>query len=234
MQLLKPEIIQGIIKDFTTTKLCTYQIAHKFNLNQRTIKSIITKNMGSSVFDKKEALAYSNLIEEIKLRVAKNLPSNQIACDLGISRSSCFRIVENLVKTQTTVNPSSSDNSLHIIAVENDAEESAAQSQQNTGAVNTKMLSQKSADLNHPSQTGLVQESHLQGTPSTPIPYSHSVTSHHCHYNRSVFHNRGSFPDFNKRQMVCVNLNGFSIRFDSNRPDATAILNRIIKVILEQ
>ena len=242
MTILKPETVQSILKDFTTAKLCTYQIAHKLNINQRTIKSVIIKNMGQAVFDKKESLAYSNLVSEIKTRVEKNIASYQIACDIGISRSSCLRIIEKLPLEDTGDVSSLSVNPL-VIAVENDAEKKPAKA--NTpelpaSPVTSQSTSQNTSTLNNIIQISQVQESHVSASPHSPVPapYSHCNYSRRNHYsshnirpyqNRS---NRGNFPD-SRQHMVSINLNGFLIRFDSNKPGASDILNKIIKAIME-
>lgn len=45
---------QSIIQDFASTKLCSYQIAYKYGLSQKTAESILRKNLTDNFFENKE------------------------------------------------------------------------------------------------------------------------------------------------------------------------------------
>jgi len=228
MPNLPPDTTQSILKDFTNTKLCTYQIAQKYNLNQRTVKSIVVKSVGQSVFDKKEELAFDNLIREIKSRYAVNYSANQIAAELGISRSTCLNLIEKIAPQTPVISSLPTDN-LHIIEIENDLGDEP-------GDPEPKLpLKQDTATEDSIPQSGQEQTSQIKSLPQAPAPYTQGYSSH------GYFNTRRGYPHRNSRdhtdswqQKAHINLNGFSISFDSSRPGAGDILNKIIKIIMEQ
>jgi len=52
MSVFSQELTQSIIKDFTTTKLCTYQIAQKYRLNHLLFVVSFTKKWCYPLFYK--------------------------------------------------------------------------------------------------------------------------------------------------------------------------------------
>lgn len=107
--ILAQDTIRIIINDFTNTNLCSYQIANKNKICQRTVESILKKHLGSPIFEKKEELALNMICTEIQKLQDEGLSKNEIANQLGISRSTCYRIILNLVSSHNEEQSNNSD-----------------------------------------------------------------------------------------------------------------------------
>ena len=223
MSVFSLELTQSIIKDFTTTKLCTYQIAQKYRLNQRSIKSVIIKNIGADVFRIKEHLAYDNLISEIRQRLAANDSAGQIALDLGLSRSTCFAIIKKI--TDASEN-SALDADLQLIPDDNEV------CQKNSDSPQASTEPEKVSPQEQNSSPKIIQIENKDSPRAAPLPapYYHR---NYPYYRRRPYRNFSGDAD-NSRRMISVNINGFFIRFDSSQKGANELLNKIIAVITEQ
>ena len=85
---------QSIIQDVASTKLCTYQIAYKYGLPQKTAESILRKNLTDNFFENKEKLAIKILKDTVQELLSKKYSKQKIAEYLGISKSTCYRLIE--------------------------------------------------------------------------------------------------------------------------------------------
>ena len=85
---------QSIIQDFASTKLSSYQIAFKYGLPQKSTESILRKNLTDNFFENKEKLAIKILKDTVQELLSKKYSKQKIAEYLGISKSTCYRLIE--------------------------------------------------------------------------------------------------------------------------------------------
>ena len=52
-----PQTTKNIIKDITTTQLCSYQLGHKYKLGKITIDRIGREQLGTDIYSRSESLA---------------------------------------------------------------------------------------------------------------------------------------------------------------------------------
>uniref|UniRef100_UPI00402A9E83 hypothetical protein n=1 Tax=Succinivibrio sp. TaxID=2053619 RepID=UPI00402A9E83 len=52
---------EQIVKDITSTTLCSYLIAHKYSLTKMTVDRIARTHLGDEIYQKKELLALEHL-----------------------------------------------------------------------------------------------------------------------------------------------------------------------------
>ncbi|MCR5537161.1 MAG: hypothetical protein K6F05_07100 [Succinivibrio sp.] len=228
MQFFNSELTQAILKEFTSTKLCTFQIAYKFNINQRSIKSLIINNLGYKVFSKKEELAYDNLVNEIRVRSEQNYSSTQIAAELGICRSTCFRIVGKLSHGSSTQLPESAE-------VIPNASDSVKQNPNASEYIPDKSGSESTDDSLSPvcAANNIIQIANIDPKDRRHLPASYPRRNYSLNTHKQHLYRQYDHQECGKKQMVTVNVNGFSIRFDSSIPGASEVLNKLIAVITE-
>ncbi|MGN0902103.1 MAG: hypothetical protein ACI4M9_02350 [Succinivibrio sp.] len=83
---------EQIVKDITSTALCSYQIAHKYNLTKMTVDRIARTHLGEQIYQKKEHLALEHLKGDfLKLR-SQGFSINNIGQKLGLSKASAFNL----------------------------------------------------------------------------------------------------------------------------------------------
>ena len=101
MKNIDPKIISDIVSDITTTKLSSYQIACKYGVYKHTVDKLGRSHLGEVIYEKKEQLAYIKLVEQVKELQQQNVSTSQIAQKLGVSKSTMFRIIEDLSKVNS-------------------------------------------------------------------------------------------------------------------------------------
>ena len=108
--IIQQAVVKEILNDFTQTSLCSYQIAYKSGICQRTIIKTIKAHLGSELFARKEQLALTNLHKQIQELLAQKVGSNEIAERVGLCRNTCYAMIKQLrqkttltsCKTETT------------------------------------------------------------------------------------------------------------------------------------
>lgn len=68
---------QSIIQDFASTKLCSYLIAYKYGLPQKTAESILRKNLTDNFFENKEKLAIKILKDTVQDLLSKKIQQTE-------------------------------------------------------------------------------------------------------------------------------------------------------------
>ena len=91
-----PQTTKNIIKDITTTQLCSYQLGHKYKLSKITIDRIGREHLGTDIYSRREKLVFASLSKQITELRSKNYTMSAIAEYLGISKSSIFAISQKI------------------------------------------------------------------------------------------------------------------------------------------
>ncbi len=103
MNQLDQKMVTNIINDFTTTQLSSYQIAYKYKLFKNTVERLGRSHLGDAIYEKKEKLAFGKLVEQIKELQQQEVTISQIAIKLGVSKSTMFKIIEEISKEEEHV-----------------------------------------------------------------------------------------------------------------------------------
>ena len=86
---------EQIVKDITSTTLCSYQIAHKYSLTKMTVDRIARTHLGDEIYQKKEQLALEHLKGDFLKLKSQGLSINNIGQKLGLSKASAFNLSKN-------------------------------------------------------------------------------------------------------------------------------------------
>ena len=110
MPAITSELTQKILKDITTSELSSYQIAFKYQVNKMVVDSIGRKNLGDAIYKQKESYASQKLNTQISESLKKGNSVTATADNLGVCRSTMFKLVRSLT-------PQSSEQ-VQVISVE--------------------------------------------------------------------------------------------------------------------
>ena len=119
-----PQTTKNIIKDITTTQLCSYQLGHKYKLSKITIDRIGREHLGTDIYSRREKLVFASLSKQISELRSKNYTMSAIAEYLGISKSSIFAISQK-IDHEAGLSSVVGENEVQLISIESNAVESA-------------------------------------------------------------------------------------------------------------
>ena len=209
---------QSIIQDFASTKLCSYQIAYKYGLPQKTAESILRKNLTDNFFENKEKLAIKILKDTVQELLSKKYSKQKIAEYLGISKSTCYRLIE---KFENELD----DDLVQIVSIESSNRESPEIKLPKLALSNTDKNNKQSFE-----SSSFLPEAEPSEDPDVP---SQNKTNQK-YPPRKYHHRRDVYRDNHRQdhQWSTINLKGIRINFDL-ATCSTDLINKLIAVIKE-
>lgn len=115
---------KNIIKDITTTQLCSYQLGHKYKLSKITIDRIGREHLGTEIYSRRESTAFASMNKQITELRSKSYTMSAIAEDLGVSKSNIFTICQKIDRERENEKKSAVvDNEVQFISIESKAKE---------------------------------------------------------------------------------------------------------------
>lgn len=202
-----PQTTKNIIKDITTTQLCSYQLGHKYKLGKITIDRIGREHLGTEIYSRRERLAFDSMCKQIIELRFKSLTMSAIAEYLGISKSSIFTICQKIDR-ETEKKSAVADNEVQIISIASKTDE----------AVN--------APSKLPSAP-IIDDAHVKSESLTREPYHRWTTQRNHRYSNRI---RG---DYNHRNngYIKIQFKDIQITFNPAQPEAEEVITRILSGI---
>lgn len=214
---------QSIIQDFASTKLCSYQIAYKYGLPQKTAESILRKNLTDNFFENKEKLAIKILKDTVQELLSKKYSKQKIAEYLGISKSTCYRLIE---KFENELD----DDLVQIVSIESS---NAIPDNRESPEIKLPELALSNTDKNN--KQSFESSSFLSAAEPSEDPEVPSQNKTNQKYPPRKYHHRRDVYRDNHRQdhqWSTINLKGIRINFDL-ATCSTDLINKLIAVIKE-
>jgi hypothetical protein len=215
---------QSIIQDFASTKLSSYQIAYKYSLPQKTAESILRKNLTDNFFENKEKLAVKLLKDSIQDLLSQNCSKQKIAEKVGISRSTCYRLIEKIENELD-------DDLVQIVSIEDrtvasDNNGSSEKELPELALSNTDMCNHQSSCS---SATYPVAESSSEESDASSLNKAYQKYPPRKYYHRRDW---GRDTRRQEQQWSTINLKGIRINFDLTICSSD-LINKLITVIKE-
>ena len=214
---------QSIIQDFASTKLSSYQIAFKYGLPQKSTESILRKNLTDNFFENKEKLAIKILKDTVQELLSKKYSKQKIAEYLGISKSTCYRLIE---KFENELD----DDLVQIVSIESS---NAIPDNREAPEIKLPELALSNTDKNN--KQSFESSSFLPAAePSEDLEEPSQNKNYQKYPPRKYHHRRDVYRDNHRQdhQWSTINLKGIRINFDL-ATCSTDLINKLIAVIKE-
>ena len=202
-----PQTTKNIIKDITTTQLCSYQLGHKYKLSKITIDRIGREHLGTDIYSRREKLVFASLSKQITELRSKNYTMSAIAEYLGISKSSIFAISQK-IDHEAGLSSVVGENEVQLISIESNAVESAGTPAKITSAPVKR------------------EEAPITSDDFSKEPYHRWYPQRKSRYSNSHRANHRRQPGYIKIQFKDI-----QITFNPSQPEAEDVVTRILRGI---